>query len=240
MHEPLGLRAQRCHASAMDLAKPHMDVGLFTNRRDEQLHFWQQTVGLEFDHIGKLGGGMQQLRHHVNGSILKVNHARDPLSPAPPSGILRVRIARPGLAQRRALADPDGNAVLLVPPGDEGVVGIAIELGVNDRDAHDHFWRHVMQFASPRKGVYLCGDTQVMVVETRSVARCDEWRAPGWRYTTVQIRDCVAEHAGVLARGGEEGRPPIVLGDTVRYSFVRDPDGNFIELSQRASLVGHL
>ncbi|HOA94102.1 MAG TPA: VOC family protein [Quisquiliibacterium sp.] len=224
----------------MDLAKPHMDVGLFTNRRDEQLHFWQQTVGLEFDHIGKLGGGMQQLRHHVNGSILKVNHARDPLSPAPPSGILRVRIARPGLAQRRALADPDGNAVLLVPPGDEGVVGIAIELGVNDRDAHDHFWRHVMQFASPRKGVYLCGDTQVMVVETRSVARCDEWRAPGWRYTTVQIRDCVAEHAGVLARGGEEGRPPIVLGDTVRYSFVRDPDGNFIELSQRASLVGHL
>ena len=224
----------------MDLAKPHMDVGLFTNRRDEQLHFWQQTVGLEFDHIGKLGGGMQQLRHHVNGSILKVNHARDPLAPAPPSGILRVRIARPGLAQRRALADPDGNAVLLVPPGDEGVVGIAIELGVNDRDAHDHFWRHVMQFASPRKGVYLCGDTQVMVVETRSVARCDEWRAPGWRYTTVQIRDCVAEHAGVLARGGEEGRPPIVLGDTVRYSFVRDPDGNFIELSQRASLVGHL
>ena len=224
----------------MDLAKPHMDVGLFTNRRDEQLHFWQQTVGLAFDHIGKLGGGMQQLRHHVNGSILKVNHARDPLSPAPPSGILRVRIARPGLAQRRALADPDGNAVLLVPPGDEGVVGIAIDLGVNDRDAHDHFWRHVMQFASPRKGVYLCGDTQVMVVETRSVARCDEWRAPGWRYTTVQIRDCVAEHAGVLARGGEEGRPPIVLGDTVRYSFVRDPDGNFIELSQRASLVGHL
>ena len=224
----------------MDLAKPHMDVGLFTNRRDEQLQFWQQTVGLEFDHIGKLGGGMQQLRHHVNGSILKVNHARDPLKPAPASGILRVRIARPGLVERKALADPDGNAVLLVPPGDEGVVGIAIELGVNDRDAHAHFWRHVMQFDSPRKGVYLCGDTQVMVVETCAVARCDEWRAPGWRYTTVQIRDCVAEHAGVLARGGEEGRPPIVLGDTVRYSFVRDPDGNFIELSQRASLVGHL
>ncbi len=224
----------------MDLAKPHMDVGLFTNRRDEQLQFWQQTVGLEFDHIGKLGGGMQQLRHHVNGSILKVNHARDPLAPAPPSGIVRVRIARPALAQRKALADPDGNAVLLVPPGDEGVVGIAIELAVNNRDAHDHFWRHVMQFDSPAPGVYLCGDTRVLVVETRAVERCDDWRAPGWRYTTVQIRDCLAEHAGVLARGGDEGRPPTVLGDTVRYSFVRDPDGNFIELSQRASLVGHL
>jgi lactoylglutathione lyase len=72
------------------------------------------------------------------------------------------------------------------------------------------------------------------------VARADDWRGPGWRYTTVQIRDCVAEHAGVLARGGEEGAPPSLLGETVRMSFVRDPDGNFIELSQRASLVGHL
>jgi len=224
----------------MELAKPHMDVGLFTNRRDEQLHFWQQTVGLEYDHMGKLGGGMQQLRHHMNGSILKVNHARDPLPPAPPSGIVRVRIARPGLDAPRELADPDGNRVLLVPPGHEGVVGIAIELAVNERDSHDRFWRHAMQFECPTPGVYVCGDTRVMVVEERKVERCDDWRARGWRYTTVQIRDCVAEHAGVLARGGEEGRPPMLLGDTVRYSFVRDPDGNFIELSQRASLVGHL
>jgi lactoylglutathione lyase len=97
-----------------------------------------------------------------------------------------------------------------------------------------------MQFECPTPGVYVCGDTRVMVVEERKVERCDDWRARGWRYTTVQIRDCVAEHAGVLARGGEEGRPPMLLGDTVRYSFVRDPDGNFIELSQRASLVGHL
>ena len=224
----------------MDLAKPHMDVGLFTNRRDAQLAFWQQEVGLAYDHMGKLGGGMQQHRHHANGSIVKVNHARDPLPPAPASGIVRVRIARPGLAAPRELVDPDGNRVLLVPPGHDGVTGIAIELEVNARDAHDRFWRHVMQFDSPAPGVYLCGDTRVMVVGERRVERCDEWRAPGWRYTTVQIRDCVAEHAGVLARGGEEGRPPIVLGDTVRYSFVRDPDGNFIELSQRASLVGHL
>ena len=41
-----------------------------------------------------------------------------------------------------------------------------------------------------------------------------------------------------LARGGEEGQPVTVLGDTVRYSFVRDPDGNYIEISQRASLTG--
>jgi lactoylglutathione lyase len=224
----------------MDLAKPHLDIGLFTNRRDEPLRFWQQTVGQHYDHMGKLGAGMQQHRHHVNGSILKVNHARDPLATAPASGLVGLRIARPGLAQRLELADPDGNRVLLVPPGDQLVVGIAIELVVNNRDAHDHFWRHVMQFEPIAAGVYRGGDTLVMVVGEGPVARCDDWRAPGWRYTTVQIRDCAAEHAGVLARGGEEGAPPALLGETVRMSFVRDPDGNFIELSQRASLVGHL
>lgn len=224
----------------MDLAKPHLDIGLFTRRRDESLQFWQQRVGLDYDHMGKLGGGLQQHRHHVNGSILKVNHARDPLPPAPPSGLVGLRIARPGLAQRIALEDPDGNRVLLVPPGDQQVVGIAIELAVNNRDAHDHFWRHVMQFESTSPGVYRGGDTLVMIVGERRIERCDDWRATGWRYTTLQVRDCVAEHAGVLARGGDEGSPPRLLGDTVRMSFVRDPDGNFIELSQRASLVGHL
>jgi len=63
----------------MNLAKPHLDVGLFSTKRDEQLAFWEQTVGLRYDHMGKLGGGMQQHRHHMNGSILKMNHARDPL-----------------------------------------------------------------------------------------------------------------------------------------------------------------
>jgi len=79
-----------------------------------------------------------------------------------------------------------------------------------------------------------------MIVGERRVERADDWRAQGWRYTTVQVRDCVAEHAGVLARGGDEGAAPVLLGATVRMSFVRDPDGNFIELSQRASLVGRL
>jgi len=224
----------------MDLAKPHLDVGLFTNQRDAQLDFWQHTVGLAYDHMGKLGGGMQQHRHHMNGSILKVNHAREALPSSPASGLVGVRIARAGLAARQVMADPDGNRVMLVPHGDEGVQGIAIELAVGNRDAHDHFWRHVMQFDPVAPGTYRCGDTLVKVVDERPVSRCDDWRAPGWRYTTVQIRDCAAEHAGVLARGGEEGAPPRLLGDTVRMSFVRDPDGNFIELSQRASLVGHL
>src|SRR5215471_18739654 len=101
----------------MQLAKPHLDIGLFSNKRDEQLAFWQGTVGLPYDHVGKLGGGMQQHRHHMNGSILKMNHARAPLPARAPSGIIGLRIAREGLAEPRPLAVPDGNKVTLVPKG---------------------------------------------------------------------------------------------------------------------------
>ena len=40
--------------------------------------------------------------------------------------------------------------------------------------------------------------------------------------------------------GAWEGRAPSVLGDVARISFVRDPDGNWIEISQRKSLTGSL
>jgi lactoylglutathione lyase len=225
----------------MHLAKPHFDVGLFTNKREEQLAFWQDTVGLEFDHLGKLGGGMHQLRHHMNGSIMKVNHARDPLPEAAPSGYRELFIARDGLEQTRHLADPDGNSVTLVPPGSDGIVGIGLSLAVSDMEAARRFWIEVMEFDDAGNNTVRCGDSLLFLHHDENARPVDDnWRSFGLRYITVQIYDCQAEHAGILARGGREGRAPIVLGDTVRYSFVRDPDGNWIEISQRASLTGNL
>ena len=235
------------YTPAMKLAKQHLDVGLFSTRRDEQLAFWQQTVGLPYDHMGKVGGGVQQHRHHMNGSILKMNHSRDPLPDVPPSGIVGLGIARDGLTAEQTLADPDGNKVILMPrdAGAHGVEGIAILLRVNDRAAHDRFWTHAMQFERAGNGRYRCGDSLVVVaergkVEHRGPHERGSWRGPGYRYMTVQIWDCLAEYEGILARGGTSGGEPRVLGDTVRYAFVCDPDGNHIEISQRASLTGSL
>ncbi len=143
----------------MHLAKQHLDVGLFSNRRDEQFAFWQQTVGLPYDHMGKVGGGVQQHRHHMNGSILKMNHSRDPLPAMAPSGIVGLQIAREGLSAPQALNDPDGNKVTLVPKGYDGVAGIAILLRVNDPAAHDRFWTHAMQYERVGEGRYRCGDS---------------------------------------------------------------------------------
>ncbi len=225
----------------MKLAKQHLDVGLFSTKRDEQLAFWQQTVGLPYDHMGKVGGGVQQHRHHMNGSILKMNHSRDPLPDVPPSGIAGLEIARDGLKAPQQLADPDGNRVALVPKGANGIEGIAILLKVNDPAAHDRFWTHAMQFERAGPGRYRCGDSLVVVAERGKVEhRGAQWRGPGYRYMTVQIWDCLAEYEGILARGGASGGEPRVLGDTVRYAFVCDPDGNHIEISQRATLTGSL
>lgn len=222
----------------MNLVKPHLDIGLFSNRREQQLAFWQQTVGLAYDHMGKLGGGVQQHRHHMNGSILKMNHSRDVLRDVPPSGIVGLQIAREGLPAPQPLRDPDGNRVTLVPKGSDGVRGIAIMLCVNDPAEHDRFWTCAMQFDRAGEGRYSCGDSLVVIAERGHVERADEWRGLGYRYMTVQVRDCLAEYDGILARGGASGGEPRTLGETVRYAFVRDPDGNHIEISQRASLTG--
>jgi lactoylglutathione lyase len=223
----------------MNLAKPHLDVGLFSNRRDDQLAFWQHTVGLPYDHMGKAGGGVQQHRHHMNGSILKMNHARDPLPDIAPSGIVGLQIAREGLAAPKELLDPDRNQVTLVPKGSGAVSGIAVLLRVNDPAAHDRFWTHVMQYERVGEGRYRCGDSLMVIAGRGKVEhRGTAWRGLGFRYTTVQVFDCVAEFEGIVARGGTPGGEVRVLGDTVRYAFVCDPDGNHIEISQRASLTG--
>lgn len=224
----------------MDLAKQHLDVALFSHQRDEQLDFWQRTVGLPYDHMGKLGGGVQQHRHHMNGSILKMNHSRNPLPALAPSGIVGLQIAQEGLPEARLLADPDGNQVTLMPKGLDGVDGIAIMLKVNDPDQHDRFWTDVMQFERAAEGRYRCGDTLVVVAEQGPVERRDGWHGAGFRYLTVQVWDCLTEYDGIIARGGTSVGEPRVLGDTVRYAFVCDPDSNHIEISQRASLTGVL
>ena len=65
-------------------------------------------------------------------------------------------------------------------------------------------------------------------------------RGRGWRSITFQVFKVDEAHAEVLAAGGREGLAPVTLGTTARITMVRDPDGNFIELSQRATTVGSL
>ncbi len=224
----------------MKLAKNHIDVGLFTNNGDAMMRFWQQEAGLPFEETLAVGGGVRQQRHAMNGSVLKLNEARDPLPAEPPAGYRELFIARPGLAEPQRLTDPDGNRVTLVPPGFDGIRGIGIGLAVRDEAAFRDFYGRILQLAEVGRNRYRWGDSLVLFHEDPSAFRAGEMRAPGFRYVTVQVWDCDVEHAAFLAAGAEEGRPPTTLGTTARISFIRDPEGNWIEVSQRASLTGEL
>ena len=103
----------------MNLAKPAIDVGLFVDGDcSAVLNHWSQTVGTSFDEMLPTGGGVQQHRHVLGNSVIKINHFRETLDPTPPSGYRELLIANAKVTTKTDVTDPLGNVVTLVPPGD--------------------------------------------------------------------------------------------------------------------------
>ncbi len=227
----------------MELAKPRVDIGLSTNDLEPMLAFWQGPAGVPFDHLLKIRRGHDQHRHDANGSVLKINHHADPLPDAAPAGYCELILAREGLEAPLALTDPEGNRLTLVPPGHEGITQAGIRLAVRDLNAHRRFYAQALGLAEeprPTGAAFRAGET-LLILEQSPDAPSDAGMAGrGWRYITFQVFKVDEEHARVLAQGGREALAPVTLGATARISMVRDPDGNWIELSQRASIVGSL
>ena len=224
----------------MQLAKPRFDIGLSTNAIEPMLAFWQGEVGASFDHLLPIRRGQDQHRHDLMGSVLKINHHEAPLPANPPSGYRELLIAREGLTTPRARVDPEGNRVSLVPPGEGGVTQIGVRLAVPDLAAHRQFYAETLGLPEERPGAFRAGESLILLEEAPDAPTDAQMAGPGWRYITLQVFKVDEEHAGVLARGGREALAPVTLGTTARISMVRDPDGNWIELSQRASIVGAL
>ena len=225
----------------MNLAKPRVDIGLATNDIAPMLAFWQGEAGIPFDHLLKVRRGHAQHRHDALGSVLKINHQETPIIDAPPSGYLELLVAREGLAEPKPLQDPEGNRVTLVPPSFEGVTQIGIRMGVRSLEAHRKFYSEALGLTEeprPTGAAFRAGETLILLDESPDAPSDAGMAGRGWRYITFQIFKVDEEHAQVLAAGGREAMPPTTLGTTARISMVRDPDGNWIELSQRASLVG--
>jgi catechol 2,3-dioxygenase-like lactoylglutathione lyase family enzyme len=237
-------RNRRSDEATMRLAKPRLDIGFATNNAPASLAFWQKEIGLPFDYTQPIRRGYKQHRHDLRGSVLKINQIYEPIPDSPPSGYRELLIAREGIEGSTTLSDPDGNRVSLVPQGQFGIERIGIRLGVRSVDEHRRFYKECLGLveAAPVSGGarFMAGDT-VLIVEASADAPSDAlFEGKGWRYITFQVFEVDREHAHVLAHGGREARAPETLGTTARVSMVRDPDGNWIELSQRASITGSL
>lgn len=222
----------------MKLAKNYIDVGVQTNKLEPMMSFWQQDVGLPYEELLKVGGGTHQHRHTLNGSVFKLNHLRETLPVDAGTGYKELLIARDGITDPVPMIDPDGNKVILVPPGDKGITHIGLNMVVSSIGKFQDFYRNILQIEEVSDTCFKWGTTLFFLTENPEQPYCKDMRGTGFRYITVQIWDVEKEHQRILARGGNEGRAPVTLGQTARISFITDPDGNWIEISQRASLTG--
>jgi catechol 2,3-dioxygenase-like lactoylglutathione lyase family enzyme len=227
----------------MQLAKNVIDIGLSTNNLEPMLRFWQQDAAVRFDHVLPIRRGQKQYRHDEQGSVIKLNHHAEALPEAAPSSYRELIIAREGLKTPQRMVDPDGNRVQLVPRGYDGVSQIAVAMGVRSLGAHRKFYGDILGFAEqpwPGGTAFRLGDSLVLLEEDRAATLDPVRQARGWRYITLQITDIDAVHEELRSKGVREGLAPVTLGDVARISMILDPDGNWIELSRRASVVGSL
>lgn len=223
----------------IELAKAALDVGLYTNHREAMLAFWQQAAGLPFSEMLPLGGGLQQHRHAIGETVLKINHTREPLAVEPACGIRKLILARPDAGEVSELSDPDGNRLAIVPANHEHITQLRVELVVNDLQRHQDFYGEVLGFPEMNANTFLCGVSQLLLRQGEAQVNPVQ-QARGYRYLTIQVFDVLGCHAEILRKGGREGRAPVKLGDVAHISFVRDPDGNWMEISQRKSITGSL
>jgi len=224
--------------SGLEVVKPAIDVGVQTNDLDAHLAFWGDELGLRFDHLLPVGGGIRQHRFDLHGAVLKLNHHRDPLPAGAVTGYTALAVVEPARTGIEGTTGPDGLRVARTPPTPDGtMVNVMVEASDVERTLD------VLEatFGGHRgEGTLRLGETKLSVKLRRDRPPTTGRDGLGIRYLTVQVRDVDAAHAHALASGMVEGMAPLRLGDVARISFVRLPDGDWIELSQRASLTGSL
>jgi len=219
----------------MKLASPFVDIGLATNALEPTLKFWRDEMQLPLERVMPVRPGMDQHRYVARGAVVKINHHASPLNDEPPSGYLELLIANEDASHARALTDPGGARVSLVPKGQDGVTQVGVRLGVRDLDAHRRFYAEGLRLPEERAGAFRAGETLFLLEQDASAPTDPSMDAAGWRYITFQVADLLADYPAILAGGGREARAPFTFGGTTRVALLRDPDGNWIEVVQRAA-----
>jgi len=222
----------------MQLAKPALDVGLYTNQIDAMLAFWQQQAQVPFSELLKVGGGQHQHRHAIGDSVLKINHWREPVPTAARCGLQQLEIFTNTVDETVHLLDPDGNEVWLSPMDSSDPQNLRLHMLANKPSAAATFYGEVLGLPGDIASGFRVGASSIHISggEVAPIER----QAVGYRYMTMQVFDVVRTHQEILSRGGAEGMAPVRLGDVAYISFVCDPDGNWIEISQRKSITGSL
>jgi lactoylglutathione lyase len=223
--------------AAFALSKPFIDIGLFTNRGDAMRRFYGDVMGLDALDTIAIEPGYDLHRYDANGSALKLNVLGSPL-PARNTGYARLLWPDPACRTVERLGDPDGNEVERVPPGHLDVEQVGIVYRVPSLAIAEVFAGAALGAHRLAADRYRFGRTVLIFEVDPRADRSGALEALGFTYTTLHVTDTVAVHAHLVAHGCTEAIPPTPFESITTYSFVRDPTGNWIEISQRADLTG--
>lgn len=223
--------------TAFELSKPCIDVGYFTNNGAALNAFYSNEIALPSGAKLALEQGYDLYRFDVGGSALKVN---DLAAPIPRAIVNYARVAIPSrnVETRRELRDPDGNPVDLVPIGHDGITQLGISWVLPSEAV-------IRDFAEKTLGAehigglnYRFGNTTILFEEDPQARRANALEAQGLSYVTLHVADLPTAHRHLIGNGCTQAIPPTPFRDITAYSFVRDPLGGWIEVSQRADLTG--
>jgi catechol 2,3-dioxygenase-like lactoylglutathione lyase family enzyme len=230
----------------MDLENPCLDFGIFTNNPEAMHDFYSGQLGLNFQGTTPMGPKFKLSRYQLNGSVLKLWHAADPLPARAAAGYKSLTIADPKSSAPRTMSDPDGNQLVFVAPGHNQVDQIEFQVGVSDVALFERFYGDVLGAERIGSGRYRLGRT-ILSLSADAGARqvkTEPLTNPldavvamsgiGFRYLTIQVRDGAAEYPRVIGKGVNPGVALITgAGPLPALFMVRDPDGNWVEILQR-------
>ncbi len=227
----------------MELSRKYFDIGLLTQQREAMLAFWRDQIGLRVVEELKPIEGVVQYKLDLKGAVLKLNCVQMELPSSNALNGLRILlIADESVQAPLHLRDPDGNLVCLVPPGYSEIESFGVHFAVSDESAFDRFYGEVLQLSQVRRNTYNLGGAQISYAWSPDVISGSDTSGVGYYYLTIQVVDARATHGELISRGAVELKPASskhTATDSI-ISFIADPDGNQIEISQRPDLVHQL
>lgn len=221
------------------LARDKFDVGLLTDAGDAMLRFWTGGLGLPVVLTMEPVPGVVQHKLDLHGAVLKVNVIAAGLPREGRLGGLRVlRVVVDGIDAPTHRRDPDGNVVELLPPGG-ALRTFGAHFAVSDEEAAARFYGDVLRLERIGDRTYDLAGADLSFSWSPDVIPGVHGGGPGYGYLTIQVMDVHAAHALLVERGATELQAPsdTAFAGGSSVSFVADPDGNRIEISQRPDLV---
>jgi catechol 2,3-dioxygenase-like lactoylglutathione lyase family enzyme len=223
------------------LARAGLDFGLGTDNEEAVRKFYE-SIGLTHLMTDPLMPGQDEVYYTMHASWLKFVTSDRPMT-AGVSGYHTLMIANPDATEVEELVDPDGTCVQVVPVGHRDIEEIGVVMQVNNVAAQEKMLIEGARAERVASGGIRLGNTVFFLEKSSFELQPGPMFARGFQMVTYVVDDIAAAHASLIDAGARHGLR--ICGDPVEpgrcmFSFVQDPNGNWIELVQFSELSPNL